>query len=342
MRTTLKVAAVMVLAAETFAAGQGKDAAQILAEARKALGGDKLAAVKTLTAEGRTLRTGPDGNTRENEFEMSMEVPDKYLMRSQMVAMGNMSIFRMTGFNGGQVIEEMDRPPNLAGGGMVVIRMGTPLGGTVDPEKMTPEQKAEMNRLQLVRNQQDFARTTLGMFATSLAAYPLEFTYAGEAESADGKADAIDVKGAGDFAVRLFIDQTTHLPLMITWMDKEPMTVQMLGGPGGASGAVGTTFTATMGGGAAVTQTQASGGAAPSREEIEKRMKEMEERRKEADAKRRTVEYRLYYGDYQAVNGVMVPHRFQRSVEGKTTEEMIFDTVKVNPKIDAKKFAPTK
>jgi hypothetical protein len=340
MRPMVKIAAVIVLAAQPLVAAQGKDAAQVLAEARKALGGDKLAAVKTLSTEGRTLRTGPDGNTRENEFEMSLEVPDKYLMRSQMVAMGNMSIFRMTGFNGGQVIEEMDRPPNLAGGN-VVIRMGTPLGGTVDPEKMTPEQKAEMNRLQLARTQQDFARMTLGMFATSLAAYPLEFTYAGEAESADGKADAIDVKGAGDFAVRLFIDQKTHLPLMITWMDKEPLTIQMIGGPGGPGAAGATTVTATMGGGA-VTQMQSSGGAAPSREEVEKRMKEMDARRKEAEAKRRTVEYRLYYGDYQAVNGVMIPHRFQRSVEGKTTEEMIFDTIKVNPKLDAKKFAPTK
>ena len=39
-------------------------------------------------------------------------------MRSVLAAMGNMSIYRNSGFNGGQVIEEIDRPPNLAGGGM--------------------------------------------------------------------------------------------------------------------------------------------------------------------------------------------------------------------------------
>ena len=71
-------------------------------------------------------------------------------------------------------------------------------------------------------------------------------------------------------------------------------------------------------------------------------MKEMEERRKEAEAKRRTVEYRVYYGDYQQVGGVLLPHRIQRSVDGKTTEEMVFDQLKVNPKIDAKKFRPSK
>ncbi len=346
MKSMLKIAAVVVLAAQPLVAGQGKDAAQVLADARKALGGDKLAALKTMSTEGRTLRTGPDGNTRETEFEMALELPDKYLMRSQMVAMGNMSIFRMTGFNGNQVIEEMDTPPNLAGGN-VVIRIAGPGGSTADPATMTPEQKAEVQKRLLEGNQREFARMALGMFASSLTAYPLEFTYAGEAESADGKADAIDVKGAGDFAVRLFIDQQTHLPLMISWMDKEPLTMTMVSGPGGAGGGAGGrtgTFVASGGGGgAAVTQQwQSAGGAPPSREEMEKRLKEMEERRKEAEAKRRTVEYRLYYGDYQDVNGVMVPHRFQRSVDGKTTEEVVFDKVKVNPKIDAKKFTPTK
>lgn len=344
MKSMLKIAAVMVLAAQPLVAGQGKDAAQVLADARKALGGDKLAALKTMSTEGRTLRTGPDGNTRETEFEMAMELPDKYLMRSQMVAMGNMSIFRMSGFNGNQVIEEMDTPPNLAGGN-VVIRIAGPGGSTTDPAKMTPEEKAEMQQRQLAGNQREFAKMALGMFASSLSAYPLEFTYAGEAEAADGKADAIDVKGPGDFAARLFIDQQTHLPLMITWMDKEPLTLQMVGGPGGpgAAGGRGGTFVASGGGGAAVTQRwESAGGAPPSREEMEKQLKAMEERRKEAEAKRRTVEYRLYYGDYQDVNGVMVPHRFQRSVDGKTTEEVVFDKVKVNPKIDGKKFAPTK
>jgi hypothetical protein len=292
--------------------------------------------VKTFSTEGRQLRTGPDGNTRETEFEMSLEVPDKYLLRSQMVAMGNMSIYRMSGFNANQVIEETDTPPNLAGGN-IVIRIGGPGGSAIDPAKMTPEQKAEMQQRQLLRNQQDFAKMTLGMFATSLAAYPLEFTYAGEAESADGKADAIDVKGAGDFAVRLFIDQKTHLPLMLTWMDKEPLTMTMVSGPGGPA-----MTTSAGGSGGTVFQRIERGGPPPTREEMEKQLKDMEERRKEAEAKRRTVEYRLYYGDYQAVNGVMVPHRFQRSVDGKTTEEMMFDTVKVNPKLDAKKFAPTK
>jgi hypothetical protein len=71
-------------------------------------------------------------------------------------------------------------------------------------------------------------------------------------------------------------------------------------------------------------------------------MKDLEARRKELEAKARTVEYRIYYADYKTVGGVQLPHRIQRAIDGKPTEEMIFDTIKVNPKIDAKKFQVAK
>jgi hypothetical protein len=335
----VKVAAIAVIAAETLVAGQGKDAARVLSEVRKALGGEKLAAVKTLSAEGRSLRTGPDGNTRESEFELSMDLPDRYLMRMAMVAMGNMSIYRMSGFNGGQPIDEIDRPPNLAGGN-VVIRFAGPGGSSIDPEKATPEQKAELDRMRLLQNKREFARLTLGMFATSLSSFPLEFTYAGEAESADGKADVLDIKGDGDFKARLFVDQQTHLPLMISWMDKEPVSITM--GPRGTVPAGAGGPVAVGGGGTVVQRFDGAGGAPSSPEEREKLLKELEAKRKEAEANRRTVEYRLYYADYQSTGGVKLPHKFQRSIDGKTTEEMIFDTLKVNPKIDAKRFQVSK
>ena len=72
------------------------------------------------------------------------------------------------------------------------------------------------------------------MLVTSLPSYPLTFTHGGTAESPDGTADVVDVKGE-DFAARLFIDSKTHLPLMLSWMDKEPLRmVRPVGGPGRA------------------------------------------------------------------------------------------------------------
>ena len=332
--------AVTLAAAGSMLAAQGRDVNQLLAGARTALGGQKLEAVKTLTAVGRTVRALPNGTSSESEFEVAVELPDKYLMRSVLAAMGNMSVYRNSGFNGGQVIDEIDRPPSLRGGGVMHIRIAGP-GGVTDPEKLTAEEKADYEQKRLVANKKEFAKLALGMFAASPAAYPLELSDGGQAESPDGKADVIDVKGEGGFTAKLFIDAQTHLPLMLSWMDKEPITMTM--GPGGAvtTGAPGAGVAAS-GGNTTFTRIDRGGGAPMTPEEREKMMKDLEARRKEAEAKARTVEYRVYYGDYKTVGGVQLPHRIQRSIDGKPTEEMIFDTFKVNPKIDAKKFQVAK
>lgn len=348
-------AAAMIFAAQV-AGAQGRDAKEVLAQAQNAMGGSKLTGLKSMTAKGRTLRTGPDGNTRETEFELSLQLPDKYLMRSVMTAMGTMSIYRNSGFNGDKAIEEIDRPPNLnTGGGMVMIRVAGPGGGAVDPANMTPEQKAEFEKSRLVANRREYTRLALGMFAAAPSFFPLEITYAGEAESADGKAEALDIKGEG-LEARLFIDAQTHLPLMLSWMDKEPLVMQIggpaggrggpTGGSGGGSGTV-TTTTAVSGGGTWTSSggdqtrvVQGAGNPNMSPEERAKMQADMDARMKEAEAKRRTVEFRIYYADYQDVGGVTLPHTIRRSVDGKPTEEMVFDTIKVNPKIDAKTFEP--
>jgi hypothetical protein len=326
----------MVVGAALAAPAQVGDVKQVLADARAALGGDKkLDAVKTLTMTGQSLRTSPSGTTVGGDIEVAIELPDKFMRRDMVANMGNMSIYRMSGFNGDGVINEMDQPPQLgAGGGQVVMfRMAGPGGTVTGPGSapLTPEQQEAMRKAMLTSAKQDFARLTLGTFAASFPAFPLAMTYAGQAESPDGRADIVDIKGDGDFAVRLFIDTKTHLPLMLSWMAKEPLQItRQVGGPGGSR-------TVIAGGGAV----QAPPGKL-SPEEQEKLTAQMAAQAKEADAKRRVVEYRLYYADYRAVDGVMLPFRLERSVDGKPTEEITFDKVKVNGKFDAKKFAVSK
>ena len=63
---------------------------------------------------------------------------------------------------------------------------------------------------------------------------------------------------------------------------------------------------------------------------------------KAAEAARKTVEYRIYYSNFKAVNGVLLPHTLQRSIDGKAAEETTFEEIKVNPKIDKQKFAVSK
>jgi len=355
VKTFRLVTLASVVAAQAILSAQGGDMDKILAAARQALGGEKkLDAVKSLAIEGRAMRIRPDGTSTESDFEVAIELPDRFMRREVVVNMGNMSIYRNSGFNGDGVINEIDSPPQLAGGGgnVVMFRTAGPGGATFTSGPggagmagmpPTPEQQEAARRAMLASSKQDFARMALGMFAKAPAAYPLTMTFAGQAESPDGKADVIEVKGDGDFTARLFIDAATHLPLMLSWMAKEPMNMvrSVTSSPGGGSAV-------TMGGGSGgvVTHGNVAGAQAPranmTPEEREKMMKQVEEQMKDAEAKRRVVEYRLFYGDYRAVDGVQVPHRLQRSIDGKPAEEVTFDKVKVNAKIDAKKFTVTK
>ena len=67
----------------------------------------------------------------------------------------------------------------------------------------------------------DFYRTVLGILPVAQGLSGLTFTHAGQAESNDGTADALDVKGE-NFVARLFVDSKTHLPLMLTYMAPQP------------------------------------------------------------------------------------------------------------------------
>ncbi len=344
VKRTVQTVVVASIAVPALVVGQGHDIAKILGDARKALGADK-SDVKTVSVTGRTQRSRPDGTSVEQAFEFYMELPDKFMKRDVVMAMGPTSIYRMSGFNGNQIINEMDTPPSLSTGG-AVIRMVGPGGAGASGAPQTPEQRAEADARVLAANKADFQRLALGMFAHAPAAAPLVLSYGGEAESADGKAYVVNVQGEGTFAAKLFIDTKTNLPLMLSWMDKEPLQLTMGGGPGGGrpggagAGGVsggGTSFSA-MGG-----HTVVNGSGPLSQADRERMQKEMDDRLKEAEAKRRTVEYRLFYGDYKTFSGgVKLPTRIQRMIDGTPSDEMTFDRVQVNTKIDPKKFEPTK
>ena len=50
------------------------------------------------------------------------------------------------------------------------------------------------------------------------------------------------------------------------------------------------------------------------------------------------MEHRLYYAEFRDVNGTKWPFRIRHAVAGMTIEETTFDRIRVNVKIDAKKF----
>ena len=203
---------VIGLAATTLAGAQPSPpgaSATVIAAAREALGGEnKLAAVKTLVATGRTRQVRGD-NLVPIEFEIDIELPDKYVRKDEIPAQESGPT--ISGFRGEELLQfPVPSPPPARAGG---------------PPPPTAEQLAAAGRMRLNTVKQDFARLMLGMFTASSPALPLTFTYVGKAEAPQGKADVLDVKGPagpGALAARLLIHADTHLPIMLTWTAPAP------------------------------------------------------------------------------------------------------------------------
>ena len=214
--TPLILLCALSLSVSSFAVAQTDRATEAIAAARMALGGEsRIAAIKTFIANGRTRQIRGD-NLVPIEFEIQIELPDRYSRRDEFPAQDAGPV--TSGVNGDRLIQI----PALPAPG--------PRGGASAP----PGQQDTALRTRAVTAQQDFARLMLGLFAGSFPAFPVTFAYVGQAEAPQGTADVLDVRGPADFAARLFIDGQTHLPLMLTWQAVSP---PRRGGPPPPSGA---------------------------------------------------------------------------------------------------------
>ena len=288
-------------------------ASGILAEARKAMGGPALEGIKTLTASGRTKRVRGN-NLVPIEFELGIELPDKYFRKDEFPA--EETDPTSLGFNGDNLVQT----PAPAAGPPSGARPGGPPPPT--PAQIEAQRKTRVNGVK-----QDFVRFALGMFATSFETYPLTFAFAAQAEAPQGKADVLDVTGAGGFKLRFLIHSETHLPIMVSW--QLPPTNVIMRVPGQPP-------PASIAPGAVIVEAPAPPAAAATQEEKDAYAKSVQAL--QAKARATPVEHRLYYADYRDVNGLKLPFRLRRAIGTDTTEETTFDRYQVNLKIDPRRF----
>jgi hypothetical protein len=292
---SLALAGVMLSAVGLRAQDQAARAQEVLKQARAALGGDaKLAAIQSLSLSGNLRRVvQADAPQVEGEIELDVLLPDKFMKsETTLLPMGGASITMIEGINGDQYFNDRQ----TSGGGMIMFRRGddTPQGREVLKQSLRAE----------------FARQLISLLLTSPASFPVEFTYAGEAEAEDGRADVLDVKGPGGFAARLFLEKQTHRPLMLSYQGPAQRLVMR-------------------------TQQMQAG----SREEAEKLAKEAQERaQNQPRPPVELVEVQLHFSDYKSVDGVLLPHHISRSANGQFTEEWEIKKVKINPPLKPEKF----
>jgi hypothetical protein len=290
-----------------FIAQEAGKAAEILAAARKAIGDKKLNALKTFSVQS-ALQRNVQTMQLNSDVEILIELPDKYLRSEASTGgAGGMIVSGggVTGFNGDRPLQKVQTGGMPAGGGMV-IRMGG-MGGAVpgdNGEKPTPEQLEQTKKTMLRTSQTEASRLMLGWFAMAHPSINAQYTYAGEAESPDGKAYVIDVKSADNFAARLFIDEQTHLPLMVTYKGPQPRMM---------------------------TRTVGEAPRAPA--EIARQVQEMQKQPPVM------VDYTVFFDEWRDADGVKFPFKMRRAMGSETTEEWTVSKVKVNPKIDPKRFA---
>jgi hypothetical protein len=326
MRSKSGTASVLVVAmvCVTTAGARQDDtkALEAVAEARQAIGGKKLEALKSLSVQGVAQRNL--GNFQiTSDIELLIDLPDRYL-KSESSSGGPLMMANVSGFNGDRPLRSSS-PGGIAPGGAMIIRMGPGMGpdGIGGPaEKPTPEQQEQIDR-QLVRSaRHDVSRLMLGWLAAAHPAIAARYTYGGEAESPDGKAHIVEVKNADGFAARLFIDQKTGLPLMVTYLGPQPRIVTS-GGPPRVTGDQ--------------ARRQSSGDEKNTQQAVVRQ--QLEELQKQPPA---MIEYALYFDDWRGVDGIRFPHTLRRAMGGSTIEEWTIDKVKINPKIDPGKFEPAR
>jgi len=194
---------------------QAPDAAQVLAAARQTMGGEKkLAGVQSFVATGRT-RQVRGNNLVPIVFEISCELPDKYVRIDEFPAQDQDPT--TSGFNGNDLIQ-VPPPPPPSPAAQASASQGR--GGGPPAAGPSPAQR------RVITLKQDFARLTLGMFAASFPGYPLTFKYAAEGDAPEGKADVIDVAGPANFNAQLVVQRSTHLPVMLIWHQAPPAAPQ--------------------------------------------------------------------------------------------------------------------
>jgi hypothetical protein len=301
-----------------FAAEQAVDqAGNVLAEMRKALGGSKLEEVKGLTLEGPFRREmGP--RQIEGTMALTLVGPDKMHKSEDNEFPGGMSVERIQALNGDTSWTDIQNRGGMGGAVQIMMRDGPPGAPGSDPAA------AEQRRTNMFRSEMQ-----RWMFAL-LAQTPGEVIYAGVAESPDGKADTLEIKDVRGHVVRLFVDQETHLPLMLAYQEIRPR-IMMAGGPGGRGrrgrgpgpdgpGAPGAPGSGTGGG----------PGGRPDPEEMRRRMESMPPPPPSA--------MQMRFDEYDTVDGVKLPRRIAISADGAPVEEWTVEKIKVNPTVKADFF----
>src|SRR5215213_2781373 len=267
-------------------ATQSNRAEEVLRQAREALGGEaKLKEIQNFTASG-SFRRVNNGQEQSGEKRMDLLLPDKIKISDTLSLIAGIELTMVNALNGNQAWSDS----RTSAGNAQVMTMRR--GGN---EQQNSEEQARRLRAELTRYM-------LALFLMPSPNSSIEF--GGEAEAADGRADILILKDANVVVAKLFIDQKTHRPLMMSYRDVA-VRIKTMKSNAGSSGDV---------------------------DKIAKEAQSNAPAREESDMQMR-------FSDYKPEKGILLPHLISITVEDKPYEEWELKSIKVNsPDLTAKKF----
>ena len=341
LKFSLILSGVMILTNHVDATKRDVQSAMSLIEqARTAIGGDAaLTQIQSLSMKGTSTRTfqveGQAERQINGEFELALMQPD--------------GLFRIEKLSVNHDGAEAAPPGDGAGVGKRVIRIET-ADKVVAPGSGEPVGEAH------VRQNDELTRYMIGLLLTAPSKANVTYDYVGDGDVDGAKADVIAVSSQGGPVMRLYLDKSSHLPLMMSHQgfDIPPMIAmhntagagdgerrviirKVPGEPAAAAGDV--VFERhgdgpqTAGSGQVMIfkqDGQAGAGQAGNGEPQTFRI---------ALPGTKEAEIQTRFSDYRMVNGVLLPHQLTQTVNGKRTEVLTVTGYEINSPATAEKFS---
>lgn len=281
---------------------QDARAQEILKQARNAIGGEELLQkIQSLGIKGEYRRIIGERELA-GDREVSIMLPDKYLVEDAMNQGGlSTAIINTRGLNG----EHAWNGSSGGGGGGMMIRMGSPGG-----QQATPEQQEAMFRRMYGT---EFTRYLLAILVMPPPSFAVAYKYAGESDVEDAHADVIEVTGPDKFAVRLFFDKQTHLPLLLSYRANKPRIMTAFNRPTDRN-------------------VKPEDAVKHAREEADKKLAA------EPAPKPEEVDFFIRVTEYKKVGGLTLPHKLTFLTGADVSEEFQISKYQVNPQFKPDRF----
>jgi len=319
---------VMILCVSTFFVGLGglvesvsaslksdERAVEIMRLARQAIGGEQnIKSMQALTIKGKESKTFDfDNNARleRGDWELNLQLPNKFSKRldiqtENVVGSTNAQTFErkvdvVVVRKDGEVITE-----NIVGEApkQVFIVKKDKNGNVVTEDVVGTENAPRIVRGERINSENyqrsDFFRTMISLFLTTPNGTDAEYKFVGE-QNIDGINCEIVQVNSGASSVKLFINKSTHLPVMMSYTDAKPMIF---------------TFTSK--------EDNSNETEAP---------KMVMER-----AEAQMGEFQVKFSEYRTINGLQLPHKWTQTIDGKADETIEVSSYEFNPANIDEKF----